>query len=172
MTFMTNRRALLASTVLVPLVACASHSGIPTPTPSQIQIDVQTLVDGLSGIVTALTGIAPPDVLAKIQAELDILKADAAAIANAVTPTQSVLQQIGQAVGIIADLATPFFPAAGVVAMVIQGAIAFLPTILGFLGITAARHPNAKIVAVQSHPLTVNQARIILIGAAHGIPSN
>lgn len=165
----SRRKLLLASALVLPLAAGCSIFGSTPPTSTQIQDDVNTLVNGLSGIVTALTGIAPADVLAQIQTELDKLKADAAAIGAAVQPNQTTLQDISNAVGLIADLATPFFPAAGTVAMVVQAALAFLPTILGLFGLKASRIPHAQIVAVVGKPLSVAQARVILRGAAAGI---
>lgn len=163
---MFSRRNLLATAAIAPLAGCALFRGI-TPSPTQLQDDVNTLVNGLAGIVSALASAgAPSDVLAKIQAEIDALKADAAAIGSTVAPNQTILQQISNAVGIIATLATPFFPVAGTVAMVIQAAIAFLPTVLGATGITAARAPERAVVSVMSQPLNTKQARLILKGAA------
>jgi hypothetical protein len=168
-----SRRALLATAAIAPLAGCAALGIGGTPTPTQLQDDVTTLANGLAGIVTALKSLPVADqpsatVLAQIQTELDALKADAAAIGATATPNQTVLQQISNAVGIIATLATPFFPVAGTVAMVVQGALAFLPTILGVIGITAAQAPRASatVVSVNGRQLDGKSARLILKGAA------
>lgn len=153
-------RTTAAATVVSLLAGCPS-GGL---SPSQLQQDVQTLSDGLTSIVGWLQSLPAADqpsadIIAKIQAALATIKSDAAAIAGATQPGQSIIQQIGTAVGVIADLAGPFFPAAPLVAMVVQAALALLPSIFGAVGLVPpARATKAVYTAAQS--------RLILKGSA------
>lgn len=156
-----SRRHLFAGAAALPLLlgACSSI------TASQAQQDVQSLADGLSGIVGALTNLpgnlAPSaDLAAKIQAEIDAIKADAAAIGTAITPSASTVQTLEAAVTALVPLVTPFFPAAPAVAAVVQAALAILPVILAQFGVTSLRK------AAAAPAMSVDQARLILRAAA------
>ena len=156
-----SRRVMLASVAIAPLAGCSlfGSGGALSVTPTQLQADVAALADGLTTAVGYLSTIAgvPADTLAKVQAELAVLKADAAQIGATATPGTSTIQQISNVVGIIATLVGPFFPAASGAAMVIQAGLSILPEILSLVGITA--------VAATPKRFSAAQARVILIGA-------
>lgn len=158
--FAVSGRTTAAALAISVLSGC---SLISSTTPSQLQQDVTTLADGLSGIVGALQSLPAnlqpsPDVVAKIQTEIDAIKADAAAIGSTANPSSTTVQRISTAVGIVASLVGPFFPAAPMVAMVVQAALAILPVILSAVGIATA--------AAAPQKYTPGQARMILKGAA------
>lgn len=158
---LSRRRLCGALGFAAALSACTSL------TPAQAQSDVSLIANGLSGIVSALASLpgklAPSaDILAKVQAELDVLKNDAAAIGSALVPSASVAQSVAAAVSAIVPLATPFFPAAPAVAMVIQAALALVPVILQAAGISQA--PSTAATAPKMSP---DQARLILAAGVH-----
>lgn len=148
---------LLGVTALVPLFTGCAGSG---PGPTQLQSDVEALADGLSQVVGFLGGIAPADILAKVQAEIDIIKANAATIATAITPSADTITAIKNAVNAIVPLVTPFFAAAPVVGMIVNAALSLLPVILGAFGM-----PQVAMIAPGTR-YTPDQARVILRGAA------
>lgn len=153
-------RSLIAATALMSMVACSIFQ---SATPTQLQTDVETLADGVAGIVGALTSLPAnlqpsADVMAQIQAEIATIKADSAQIAAAASPDAGTIKQISAAVGVVAALVAPFFPAAPTVGMVVQAALSLLPVILAAIGVTGASEGK----------FTPDEARLILRGAAEG----
>lgn len=153
------RRQILAGVIMLSLTAGCANKTNPPPTPSALQTYIEAIADGLSNLVGALSGVpgVTADLLAKVQTELDIIRADAAQIASGLTDPDTV-RAIATAVGVIADFVTPFFPAAPIIAMALRAALALLPTILSLVGVSfAPKTPPA---------FTPGQAYLILRGAA------
>lgn len=142
----------------VPLFLGACSSGPLSQT--QLQADVQALTDGVSQIIGFLGGLAPADILAQVQKEIDIIKANAATIATAITPSPDTITAIKNAVSAIIPLVTPFFPVAPVVGMILNAALSLLPVILGAVGMSAVA------LLAPGTRYTPDQARVILRGAA------
>jgi len=154
-----NRRSLLISTA--GLVGAAALAGCSGATSDQLSNDVNLLVNGLSAVVVTLSDPAlkvPAATLAQINAVLADLQSNAAAIGNALTPNTNTVQAIGNAVSALAALATPFFPLSSVVAMVVQAALALVPTILSFV--------HAPVPAgAAANSMNADQARLVLKAA-------
>lgn len=150
-----------AAMIAAPLALSACAGNV---TPSQATTDVQAIANGLSGIVAALKALpgnpVPAATLAKIQTEIDAIKADAASIGTAVTPSGTIAQDISAAVAAIVPLATPFFPAAPAVAAVINAAVALVPVVLAAVGI------QAQHAAAAPAEFSPDQARLVLRDAA------
>ncbi|MHB8571181.1 MAG: hypothetical protein ACYC97_13430, partial [Metallibacterium sp.] len=116
---MQNLTKFLA--LLAPMLAISACAGL---TQSQATADVQTLAAGIKGLdaaIGALPGV-PANVVAQVAKEDALIQADAAQIASAAVPNANIATEINDAVGVIATLATPFFPEAPAIAAVVSAA--------------------------------------------------
>jgi len=114
-----NRRTILALASASVAVSCAGL------TQSQAAADVATLASGVKNLDFAMSAVpgVPASVLAQITKEDAIIQADAAQVASALVPSSNIAVEINDAVGVIATLATPFFPAAPAIAAVVSAAV-------------------------------------------------
>lgn len=156
-----SRRYILAASIGSAAGIALGLAGCANQTTSQLQADVQTITQGVSSILTDLTatpGVTlPPATLAAIKSELAAINADAAAIATAATPNQTVVQTFSEAVSALVPLVTPFFPAAPAVAATVQAAVTLAQFVL-------AQVQPAKVGAPD--PAAVARARVILQAAS------
>lgn len=157
-----NRRELLATTALLPLVACASTGG----TLSQAISDVQTIASGLAGVLPqlgAVTGI-PASIVGQAGGIISKIQSIASAMAGVVSTAaaQGAVQQLETLVnGLIAAVA-PFVAAVPVVGQVFAAAAVLLPVIEAAVGLVVA--PPARAIRGVA-PMTPDQARMILEAA-------
>lgn len=160
---MISRRHLLATTSALVLLTGASCAFSPT----QIQADVEAIASGLSTLVTALAPFAPADVLAKAQTFINTIQANAALIASAVTPSNSILQTISGAISALSALVAPFFPMAPAIAAALQAAVVLINLVLQATGNAT---PPAHKALMALPPMSADQARALLKGyATNGI---
>jgi len=156
-----NRRTLILGASALPLLAVAGC--VTAPTASQLQTDVTLIANGLSGITSALAALpnspVPASTLAQINAEIATVKADAAAIASAGSST-TLVTGLTAAVQAIVPLVTPFFPAAPLVAGVVQAAVSLISTVLAQAGIAGAA------VGAPVPTMSPAQARLVLAKGA------
>lgn len=155
---MLTRRTLVSA---VPgIVAAGALAACSSLTPSTLQSDAQLIASGLGPIMADLqaAGVSvPADVAQKITDELAIISSEAAQIGSLVSG-QNAAQIIVTAVGVIAPLVTPFFPAAPMVAAAVQAAVVLANTLVGSF--------KAAPAAVAPGQMTPAQARMILSASA------
>lgn len=160
-----TRRHVIAAGIGSAAGIALGLAGCANQTASQLQSDVQTIDQGVSSIVVDLTatpGVTlPPATLAAIKSELAAIHADAAAIAAAATPNQTVVQTFSEAVSALVPLVTPFFPAAPAVAATVQAAVTLAQFVL-------AQVSPTKAAAVD--PAAVARSRVVLQAAALRTP--
>lgn len=149
--------ALVGASALAALAAC----NLAPSTPSQATTDIQSIASGLSGILTALQAVpgVPASVIAQVQQELTLIQSEASSIGGAVV-SGDVVQTISNALGIIATLVSPFFPAAPGIAAGIQAAITIVTNLLKVFGLPQpAKFARA---AASAPPMSLDNARAVL----------
>lgn len=155
---MMNRRALLATTLLAPLAACASGA----PSPSQVIVDVQSIAGGLSAVlptILAAVGVGTATA-AQISGYVADVQAAASALgkATASAAASPLAQQIIADVQAVAPIALAIVGLPPSTVAVIQAALSLLPAIAAALGLTSA--PST---VPTFDPAT---ARLLLLGAS------
>lgn len=152
-----SRRVLLSSVPVFAVAACAGK------TSSQLQTDVQLISAGLSAVVASLAAIPnsaiPPLVLTKAQAAIGQIQANAAIIAQALTPDATTVGGIVTAVQTLATLIGPYVPSAPAVGAAIEAALALIPII-------QAAVSSSSPAGASSSKMSPDEARAALAKAA------
>lgn len=153
---MITRRLALSGAVSMPFVLGLTACGGRTE--SQLQADVQTIAAGLSGILADLQAVPGLNMSAgtatQIAHEIAVIKSQAAEIAGALAPGQTVAADFAEAVTTLAALVQPFFPMAPAVAAVITAAASLAQVVLQETGaLSAARSSKWTMPAGQARAL-------------------
>lgn len=154
---MTRRDVMaLVATAVVAVQGCANQP------PDQLKTNIGLVVSGSQSIVTALGALpsVPADVLAKSQAALADVQANANAIVNATAPAANAAQQLLVAVNTLAQLVLPFFPQASAYVAIVSAVVSLATVIVGMVGAKPASAPPAGTVA-----MTPSHAAEVIRGA-------
>lgn len=158
---MLRRRTILAASAAWPAVLALSACGGRTA--SQLQVDVQTIAAGLASIATDLAAVPglniPSATMTQIQNEIALIKSQAAEIAGALAPGQTVVTDFVETVQTLATLTQPFFPQAPAVAAVITAAASLAQIVLQEAGALTASESRTWTMPAPT-------ARAVLRGAA------
>lgn len=131
-----NRRSLLSTTLLIPVVACTGM----LPTTSQLASDAQLISSGLSVVVTniqSLPGVTNA-ALATLGKYLAAITANAAALASqTVAVPATLVQEIVADIKAFAPVALAIIPGGSQLVAVVQAALALISPMLAAVGITA-----------------------------------
>lgn len=166
MTHVSRRLFLLGTSALVAGCSTGGTTTTTPPTVPALTTDVNLVASGFATLEAALAALpndpVPATILAKINTEVATIQADAGTIASAISATStSVVTGLTGAIQAVAALATPFFPAAPLVAGVVNAGMSLITTILAEAGITGAPLSGAP-----APVMSVAQARLILAKGA------
>lgn len=161
----------ISAAALGALAACAG--GVAT-TASQLQQDASALINFATGALqTALNAVhitIPANLLGDFETALNGVASNAQELLSAVgDASMPILQRIMTGLKFVADVLTPFFPAAGVAFPIFQLLVSAAVTLVQ--GLIASFRPAAALLAPQSMfgpgklvPMTMGQARQYLGG--------
>lgn len=133
------RRSLLRGAAALPFVGALAACGGRTE--SQLQADVQAIAAGVQGLAAALYAAVPSipaETQARINAAIAAVEADAAPIAQALTPGQPVVKDFVESVNELATLVQPYYSAAPKIADVMIAAAALAQVVLTEAGVMTA----------------------------------
>lgn len=152
MTIVGTRRALVLA-----MVGAVALQGCGNQPPDQLKTNIGLVVSGSRSIVTALGALpsVPAGDLAKAQAALADVQANADAIVNATAPAGNAAQQLMAAVAALAQIALPFFPQASGYVAIISAVVSLASVIVGMVGAKPVPAPAGVVAMTPSHAAEV-----------------